>query len=352
MKKGIIFVLGVLSIAFVNISSAATVKCFYPPKDWQVSVDVNDFEPEDFMGEKTILSGSSGDIKITILVEKAIDGTAASERKLYGKRYAESFGIKESVEEFECGQTSCIRYQWKSSTEKSPLKNRWGYHGYAVKDDVSFDIHISADMSKHKPDEIINIIKSFKAESTEEISDYFRLFKKINSPYDDGKDKTAQKEQRLDLVKTFLKKYPDNAEACAILGEHYLSNKKYAIAIEHYLSALKYYKSKQFLSPASQWACYDGLGFCYAMTGGMDKAKPYFDAGYNFAKETKQKDNFAASAYNLACYYGETENAQKCVRFLSEAIKISEDYRQQAAGDNSFAKIKNDPRFIKLLQTK
>jgi tetratricopeptide (TPR) repeat protein len=349
MNRWVFFAVGVL--LFVNISLASTVKCFYPPKHWQVSVDANDFEPEDFMDEKTILSGNSNDIKITILVEKAIDGTTASERNLYGKRYAEGFGIKESVEEFECGQISCIRYQWKSSSEKSSLK-RWGYHGYAVKDDVSFDIHISADMSKHNRVEIVNIIKSFKVEPTEEIPDFVKLFKSAYAPYDNGKDKAAQEKQRVEMVKTFLEKYPDNAEAYLILADHYMLNKEREVAKEYYLSVLKYRKSKLFLSPSSLWNCYDGLGLCYAQTNEIGKAKFYLDAGYNLAKKAKQKDNLAASAYNLACYYGETGDAQKCLRYLSEAIRISKDYQQQAADDSSFGKIKNDSRFIKLVGTK
>jgi hypothetical protein len=337
---------------FFNISLASTVTCFYPPKQWQVCVDVNDFEPELYMGEKTILSGNRGDIQITILTEKAIDGIAASERELYGNRYVEGFGVKESVEKFDCGPISCIGYRWKSSVEESPLKNRWSCHGYAVKEDISFDIHISADLSKHNKAEIVKIINSFKVEPTDEIKDFARLFQDVYAPYDEAKDKGPQEKERLKKVKTFLGQYPDNPEAYLILAEHYLLNDNHQVAKDYYLTVLKCRRSKLFLSPSSLWKCYDGLGLSYAMTNEVEKAKPYFEAGYSLAKEAEQTSNLAASSYNLACYYGETGDAQKCLRYLAEAIAISKDYQQQAADDSSFDKIKNDTRFIKLVGSK
>jgi hypothetical protein len=349
MNKQVFLALSISLI--VNVCLSATVKCFYPPKNWQVCVDVNDFEPDDdYMIEKTILSGASGDMKITILTEKAVDGKAASERNLYGKRSADSFGIKETVKEFECGQTSCISFAWRHTSDTSPSKDRWSYHGYVVKEGVSFDIHISANITKHQPDEIINIIKSFKAEPTKEIRDMNDLFKRAYEPYNDSKDETSQSKQRIEMIRAFLKKYPDNAAAHIILAEHYMLNKEYELGIQHYLSALKYRASKIVTTPESLWACYDGLGLCYAATGEVPKSKSWFDAGYNLAIKTEKKNNIASSAYNLACYYSETDDIQKSLKYLSEAIELSKDCRQQAIKDSSFSKIKNDPQFIKLVK--
>jgi tetratricopeptide (TPR) repeat protein len=347
MNRLVIVALGVLS--FVNVVSASTVKCFYPPKNLQVCLDVNDLEPNAPMNEKMILSGCYNDLKITIMVDNAIDCTAASERDLHGKKYADNFGVLETVEKFDCDRISCIRYQLKSDNGTPPLKNGWAYHGYAVKDNVSFDICISANITKHDKTEIIDIIKSFKVSPTEEIRDLIALRKSANESYDSTKDRNIQAKHRIEITKTFLGKYTDNPEAHLILGNLYMQNKEHQNARDCYLAALKCYKLNLLLSTELLWTCYDNLGMYYAMTGELEKSKPYFESEYDLAKKGNIKNLVAASAYNLACYYGESNNTQKSLRYLSEAIQFSKKYQKQAAQDSSFNKVKSDSRFTELV---
>lgn len=350
-------------LALVDSTTRADpVKAFVPEKPWQITINLDKFEPWDLLDAKTILGGSTKDgIRITIIAEKTKPGTKPSEiRKLYGQRSLTGFGQARTAEQLDVNDIAVLLFKWakpnipKMSEEdakwaEQAVKDTWSYHGYMIKDDAAFDIHLSADMSKHTKKQMLNIIKSFQIKSSTELEELEKLYGELYKEFNKDLDKNIQVEQRLKLALDFIKKYPTNPEVQVFIGDHYVSTDDLNQAKKYYLKALDNHKMQPFINPTTLWTCYDGLGLSYGMSGEYEPSKQYFESGYKLAKQIEEPYYIASSAYNLACLYAETNDVQNSIKYLTEAVKLNPELKEDAKRDPSFANIKEDQRFKDLI---
>ena len=330
----------VLALCGVMVSSmawAVPIKAFVPDKPWEVTVALAGFEPDDVLGPETILGGTGqGDIIITVLIEKAGPGTTAKQaREQYGKTYAFGAGAEKTFKTCEIGDMAVILYPWKSP------KPTWGFNGYKIKEDVLFDVHISADLGEHSEEEILGILKSFDIKPSTEPEETANLAKKLQPG---GSEPDAEK-----TLSDFAQKFPGSPWVYYMLGEHYFAQERLAPARDAYLKALENHKAQPIMNPFMTWGCYDGLGLCYGMSKEYGPSKTYFERGYELAQDLEEPKLLAASAYNLACWHAENRAAKESVEYLTEAIKYKRANKKQAKSDPSFDAIRETDEFKQLM---
>jgi hypothetical protein len=358
-KPRIIFV-GLFILSFsASLTYGSKVKTFVPSKPWQVTIDVNDFEPWGLqLSYKSILGGRTKDgITITIIVEKTKPGTSPAKiREIYGHPTSLKFGKEETIEKIDFENLAVVAFQWakpdlgklnKKDLQfvEDVIKDKWSFRGYLVKEDVAFDIHLSADMDKHTNNQMIDIIKSFQITPSTEIQELIDLHKAFYKKFERDRDKNTQIKERLELISNFIKKYPGNPDALGFMADYYLNTDRTEKATLTYLKALKNHKSQPSRFPTSLWQCYDGLGLCYGMSKEYDQSKKYFELGYELAEEMKDSHYIASSAYNLACLFAELNDADNSIKYLIKSIKLNPDSKEEAKKDPSFTKIKDNQRF-------
>ncbi|MFH1370726.1 MAG: hypothetical protein ABII09_05515 [Planctomycetota bacterium] len=346
-------VLGIIITISCNLS-AKPIKCFVPSKPWAVTIDLGDFEPAEFLGPKTILGGNTKDgLNLTIIIEITKPGTNPVEmRKLYGYRYALGAGQKETIEEIDLNDIAVITYKWATpalpdvnkavqNRVKEWSENTWGFNGYIVKDDVAFDIHLSADMNKHTKAQMLDIIKSFQIAPSTEQEEFLKLRNTLASSLTD--------QEKVKFANDFAQKYPANPDIQFMLGEHYFAKKNHQKARMSYLQALDNHKIQPITNPQVMLLCYDGLGMCGGILKEYELAEKYLKAGYDLAKTIEEREYIGLLAYNLACLYAETGKLEESVKYLSEAITINRECKEEAKQDSSFDKIRDDIRFKNLV---
>ena len=347
----------VVILSFILVLSTtvyAQVKILFPPRHWEITLDVNNFEPWDVLTESAILGGDTADdFVITVLVEQVEPGTPSSDvRKEYGSR-ALAFGQEETKRIFDLNDIAILSFHHKADTPithiadlndaekklvEDVVKDRWSYHGYFVKEDVAFDIHLSFDMTEARKVRAEQILKSFKIKETNELKDIAPIGRMF-----DNNDPNI-----LNAGLVFVAKYPKDSDIYYILGEYCFRKKDYSKALEYYLKALENHKSQPLLSPDVLWLCYDGLGLSYGIQKQYEKSFVYFKKGYKMAQDLD--DTFiASSAFNLACIYAETNDVQNSLKFLKESISLKKTNKAQAQKDSSFEKLKDNPEFQKLV---
>ena len=335
--------------------SAKPIKCFVPFKPWAVTIDLNDFEPWDLLGHNTILGGHTKDgITISILIEATKPGTTPTEmRKLYGYRYANDSGQKQTIEEIDLNDIAVITYKWvtpnipdANEAEKTLAKewtqNTWGFNGYIVKDDTTFDIHLSADMSKHTKIQMLDIIKSLRITPSREPEESSNLFKIIEA--------NPESQQNEKLLKDFIEKYPTNPGAYCYLADCSRQSRQLQDNKTAYLKAMENHKIQPLTDPVLLFKCYYSLGMYYDITKEYAKSEQYHKLGYNLAKKSRIPTPYtASSAYNLAILYAQINQPDKSVDFLIEAIRLSPKYKDKVKDNSYFDKIKDNPRLKNIL---
>jgi tetratricopeptide (TPR) repeat protein len=340
---------GIILVAFAaSIGQAGEVKSFVPRKPWQVTIDLNEFEPWDLLGDKTILGGRTNDgITITIIVEDTKVGTKPDKiRKVYGYKTASKFGKKETIEEIDVNNIAIIVYKWseknipdglnepQAERAKDAIKDKWGYHGYTVKDDIAFDIHLSADMTKRTKKQMLDIIESFQIKPSTKLEECKKIHESL--------DENIRNEEKEKLLRQFIKKYPSNPEPWFLLAEQLENLKEKQSA---YLKALDNHKIQPLIDPVTLLKCKVGLGMCYAISREYDLAKQHLESGYNLGKKIEMPPITAWSAYVLACVFAKTNDTQNSVKYLAESIKLTPRYKEKAKHDSSFDNIRGDRRF-------
>jgi len=345
----------ILSLILVLSSTVySQVKILFPPRHWEITLNVNNFEPFDVLTERAILGGRiADDFVISVLVEQVKPGTPASEvREKYGLRSL-AFGQKETKRIFDLNDIAVLAFHHKADTPMTRMKDyneserkfieeaakdRWSYHGYVVKEDAAFDIHLSFDMTAARKVQAEQILRSFKINETNELKDIAPVGRMLEN--DDPNILSAG------LV--FAAKYPKNSDIYYILGEYCFRKKDYSKAAEFYLKALENHKSQPLLSPDVLWLCYDGLGLSYGHQKQYEKSLVYFEKGCEMARHLDDK-HLASSTYSLACIYAETNDVQKSLKFLKESILLNRSNKAEAKNDSSFEKLKDNPEFKKLV---
>jgi tetratricopeptide (TPR) repeat protein len=327
-------ILAFLAIGSLAIDAAAErLRAFARNKPLEVSLDLEHFEPDAIAGPKTILGGSTQEgIIITVIEEQERTGMTAAEVR---DKYAGPAGATDGSERMQVGDLAVVIRPW--SDESSMIS----VNAYAVKGDVSFDVHLSADRSKQDKEKLLGILKSFRAEETPESKDMTALWVQVR-----GQPKPEALESSL---KAFTAKYPGNSWASCMLAEQYFQAKRIDDAKQAYLQTLRNNRLQPLANPIMLWKCRDGLGMCCGMTREYAASKTQLEAGYDLAKEMDDQGLQAASAYNLACWYAETGDSQRCLQFLSEAIRLVPGNKESARSDSSFNKLQDNPEFQALV---
>ena len=223
------------------------------------------------------------------------------------------------------------------SYSKAPDGRPWGFNGYAVKEDMVFDLHVSGAEQALPKEQLAAIMKSLTVEATSEIADTMEWDKRLRS--------AENEDEYMAALSSFLQKYPQSPWGYWQLAEHRFASKDLAKAKDAYLRALKSHKTQPFLNPLLLWQCYDGLGMCYGMMQEYDQSKKYLDLGHELAEELDDAALLAASAYNLACWHAEKGDAGKSAEFLREAVRLAPERADAARKDSSFSRIRETREF-------
>lgn len=312
---------------------AERIRAFVPNKPWEIGIDIESFQPWDTLQPKTILGGNTTNgLIITVITET--EKPPVTPNQIFAKYWI--YGQPgEHIVEFTNDSMMIV-----SSKEIQPVLGR-AFNGYAVKDDRSFDIHVSADLSKTTKEEVLKTIRSFEILLSPEEEAMEKLSKDLKTA------KGQAKRQQLYLA--FTEKYPKNSWAFARLGELYYGMNQPDLAEKAYLRALENHKTQPMTNPLNLWLCYDGLGLIYGMSQRYESAKLYFEKGYECAERIENKGRLADSAYNLACLDAETGDLKSCLKYLGEAVKLNPAKKASAKTDSSFVSIRNQAAFNKLI---
>jgi len=321
------------SICSQNYASAERIRAFVPNKPWEVGIELENFAPWDVLQQKTILGGkTSTGMIITIIAEKEKPPITPNQIL---KKYWVNGRPGEHIVEFTNASMIIV-----SAKDTSPVLGQ-AFNGYALKDDQSFDIHVSADLSKTTKEQVLKTIRSFGVILSPEAKAIDQLSEALKSIRDPSKQKQ--------VLLAFTEKYPKNSWAFACLGDVYFRLNHHDLAEEAYLQALENHKTQPITNPITLWLCYDGLGMIFGMSRRYEPAKLYFEKGYACAEDMESHKSLADSAYNLACLYAETGDLKLCLKYLSEAVKLNSVKKAEAKTDSSFASIRNQAEFKTLI---
>lgn len=316
-----------------SIAFGEQIRVFVPDKPWEIAIEMNDFTPWDVVQPKTILGGNTTNgLIITILVEKEKRPITPNEALTKYWHYGPP---GEHITEFTNGSMIIV-----SSKETRQFLGKT-FNGYVVKEDYSFDIHISADLSKITKQEVINTILSFQISLSPEKQAMENLINDFKSVKGESK--------REQLLSVFTNKNPNNSWAFALLGEVYFGMNQHKMAEKAYLRALENHRTQPMINPLNIWSCYDGLGLIYGMSQRYEPAKIFFEKGYKCAETMGDKEKLAISAYNLACLHAETNNYATSLKYLEKAISLNPTKKTKAKTDSSFAGIRNQVDFQNLV---
>lgn len=314
-------------------ASAEKIRAFVSDKPWEIGIDIENFKPWDVLQPKTILGGNfTNGMIITIIAEKENPsisiGQAQKKYWIYGQP-------GDQITEFTNENMIIV-----SSRDSKPVLRR-EFNGYVVKDDLSFDIHVSSDLSKTTKEQVLKTIRSFEIRLSSEKEDMEKLIEDLKA----SEKETAQEQ----LYLAFIKKHPHNSWAYGLLGESYYRMRQHALAEKSYLRALDNHKTQPIANPLNLWLCYDGLGLIYAMSQRYEPAKLYFMKGYECAKSMASDERLADSAYNLACLHAESGDLPSCLKYMREAVKLNPEKKISAKKDSSFASLRNKSEFDMLI---
>ena len=312
---------------------ADRIKAFVPDKPWESTIEIDSFTPSVVMQPKTILGGATKNgLIITVIAEQ--EKSPSTPLQILTKYW--HYGKPgEYITEYKSDNMMIV-----SSKEVQSLLGQ-AFNGYVVKDDYSFDIHVSADLSKTTKQQVFATIRSFNVVLSSEKQDMDKLAADL--------DLTKKEQTPEQLLLPFTEKYPNNTWAFARLGEVYFGMKKYDAAEKAYLKALENQKKQPLFNGINLWCCYDGLGMINGMSHRYEPSRQYLEKGYQFADELGSDKLLAESAYNLACWYAETKDHKNCLKFLGEAINLDKTKKNGARTDPSFESIRNQADFEKLI---
>lgn len=332
-RTSIVILFTIFSLLSYSVALADQIRAFVPGKPWEISIDVNGFNPWDVLQSKTILGADNGNgLIITIIVEQ--EGRPITPEEVL-KKYWHYGPPGKHVTEFKNENMIIV-----SSNETNPILGKT-FNGYVVKEDYSFDIHVSANLSKITKQEVIATIRSFHIALSPEKQAMDNLVYSLKSAKGEGR--------REQLLSAFTNKYQNNSWVFALLGELYFSTNKHNMAEKAYLKALENHRTQPMKNPVTLWLCYDGLGLIYGMSRQYEPAKKYFEKGYKCAERMLDDAKFAVSNYNLACLHAETKNYTTSVKYLRKAISLNPAYKAKAQTDSSFAGIRNQADFQNLV---
>jgi tetratricopeptide (TPR) repeat protein len=120
----------------------------------------------------------------------------------------------------------------------------------------------------------------------------------------------------------------------------------FASAIPPYRQAFDLEKKQRTLDQTTTRVLIDNLGMAYGITGDLSKASDVFNYGVSI------DPNYPLFYYNIACVYGEKDDADNAILFLQKAFAnkanvISGEKMPDPRTDDSFARLMKNDRFSK-----
>lgn len=146
----------------------------------------------------------------------------------------------------------------------------------------------------------------------------------------------AKHEEALADCNRSIKIKPDNSDALAVRGTAYGYLKKYNKALADFNRSLE-------IRP-DHVITLNNRGITYLVTGKSKKAL------LDFNRALKLKPNDPSTLYNLGCLYSLQGEAENSLNYLEKAINLDKEYIQIAKMDEDLDKIREDPRFKKLIE--
>jgi len=315
---------------------AERIRALVREKPYEVSIELKDFEPEPMPLHSAILGGCTKDgtvVEITAGWEKP--GITPAELRTRHTRPEET-GIEETtILTSNTGEMLVLFYPWEAPGTPAIVI------GFAVKDDLGFDVLLWADLAVHPKEELLAILKSFEVSASAEPGDRKSLLEKLHA----GPSPTDQET----LIKDFVQKYPLSSWGYAMLGEHYFHSEQRDRAKQAYVQAIENHRTHSLMEPRLLCKCYDGLGICYRMAGEYDEAKRCIELGYELARRLQDDLLLAASRYNYACWYAQTNNAEKSIEYLERAVERDSGKKREAKEDASFKNLRENEAFKRLV---
>ena len=324
---------------FPGAAPAEPVSAFVPGQPWEVRMEIRDFEPYDALPPKVILGGSTADdLIVTITNERETRPLSPDQVRAKYCPYDRPGGKTASTREYADPGLVVVSTKGAESVD-----HEWHtFDGYAARESVSFNVHVSADLFRTSRDEVVLMIRSFEVNPSPESGEAQLLAQLLKV--------TGRAQDRERLLQAFIKKFPRNAWSHALLGGEYLRASRRDAAEEAFLQALAEHRGQPINDPAGLWLCYDGLGLIYGTTQRYEPARLHFERAYQCARAMQSKERLADSAYHLACLFAETGAVNGCFKFLREAIELNPAKRAVANKDPSFAGVQDDARFQRLVQ--
>jgi tetratricopeptide (TPR) repeat protein len=120
--------------------------------------------------------------------------------------------------------------------------------------------------------------------------------------------------------------------------------KDWGRATRHLQKALDLERNQRTLSPTEWRVLVDNLGMAYGISGDLPKSKSTLEYG------VKEDPKYPMFHYNLACYYGESNDLEHAMEelkttFLNRSNGIHGEGIPDPRKDNSFRRFLNDPKF-------
>src|SRR4051794_37090136 len=126
-----------------------------------------------------------------------------------------------------------------------------------------------------------------------------------------------------------------NGRACYLLGEVFRDLSRYEDAL------LPLQRSADLMPDDIH--VYLALGWCYKRTGQLAKA---IDA---LERAVAVDPGEAVLHYNLSCYWSLARNRRQALRYLSRALDLNPNFREQIPDEPDFNPLRQDAEFLALL---
>ncbi len=319
-------------------ADAGEVRALIPDRPWEIAIQLDGFEPDDILMSKCVLGGqTAGGVTVTVIMEAGQPGmTPAEARYRFGDFAVAGFGVKEEAKTVDADGLAILYFPWRMDAD------HWSYRGYVVREDMVFDVHLSADTADRKAEAMIAMLKSFAVRPSQEWQDMADLIERL--------DQTQAAPEQVRAIEAFSARYPANSWAEAFLARAQQDAKaELPIRRETYARALSKHQTMPITNPFLLWECLLGLGRTAGMMGDYAVSRPNLERAYDMAAEIERPGLIADAAYDLACWHAEEGDLAEAARFLREALENEPALREHTRTDSSLEKLRAAPEYAALL---
>ena len=153
------------------------------------------------------------------------------------------------------------------------------------------------------------------------------------------------------IVEASANDAPANAGSARQLfvdGSRAYTKGDFASAIPPYQQAFDLEKKQRTLDQTMTRVLIDNLGMAYGITGNLGKAAEIFNYGVSI------DPNYPLFYYNIACVYGEKDDAENAISYLQKAFEnkahvIPGEKMPDPRTDDSFTRLMKNDRFVKVV---